>query len=120
MPKSAVRAICRAALDAAEDPVTAADTPGDGAIDATTEQPLRSVTMSANRYRNSADVALQGVMLEPPILQMEGIPGWQRIEPEQYAQDMLRRGIQPDGDMLKLLLRNTEVTLSNRGEASVS
>jgi hypothetical protein len=62
--------------------------------------------MPANRYRNSIDAALPGVMLEPPILQMEGIPGWQRVDPEQHAQKMLRRGMQPDGEMLKLLLRS--------------
>ena len=37
-------------------------------------QPATSMAPAANRYRNSIDAALQGVMLEPPILQMDGGP----------------------------------------------
>ena len=76
--------------------------------------------MPANRYRNSVDAALQGVMLEPPILQMEGVPGWRRVGPEAYAQSLLGRGMRLGGDAIKLLLRNVEVSLSRRGAASYS
>jgi hypothetical protein len=74
----------------------------------------------ATSDRNSIDAAMQGIMLEPPILQMDGVAGWQRIDPEAYAQGLLASGTQADGQVIRLLLRNVEITLSNRGMASHS
>ena len=126
VPKSAGMALGHATLEehtaqgAHEDSGAPASMAKANSSAAAAGHPEQDMPTPANRYRNSVDAALQGVMLEPPILQMEGVPGWRRIDPEQYAQEVLRRGKQPDGVVLKLLLRNTEISLSNRGAASGS
>ena len=51
---------------------------------------------------NPTSTAPQGILLEPPILQMEGAPGWRRVDPEAYAQTLLGKGTPIEGQAVRL------------------
>ena len=86
VPKATVTGMCAPGGDAAIGQSRAGAAASTAGEDERSAQVTASSVPEANRYRNSIDAALQGVLLEPPILQMEGVPGWRRVDPEAHAQ----------------------------------
>ena len=62
----------------------------------------------------------QGVILEPPRLQMGGALGWLAVEPESFARALLDAAGSIPANEICTLVRNLELKLSNRGAAAQS
>ena len=58
---------------------------------------------------SSAGMRGASMLLEPPILSMQGAAGWQVVDPEIFAHAVLAAGARPSANEICTLLRGVEI-----------